>query len=140
MCNPMRPSILAALLLMVPSAVAMAQEIPEDFRKEWPDFRYLEPKQVRGLPAALRADLEKRNCRVPMFTKWDGPHNAIPGQFIKAGQQDWAVLCATPEKTTLLLYAGGDPAAVQPLRGPEHVPAKAVGDHDVVTDGHAEHV
>ena len=30
--------------------------------------------------------------------------------------------------------------AVQPLGRSEHVAAKAVGDHDVVADGHAEHV
>jgi hypothetical protein len=121
----MRLPLVAALSLSLAGAVA-AQEISDDFRKAWPDFRYLEPKQVRELPAAIRADLKKRGCRIPKFTKWDGAHNAIAGQFMQAGQRDWAVLCAEPDKTTILLYIGGEATAVQPLRMEEPDPRRFI--------------
>jgi hypothetical protein len=122
----MKLPTLAAISLVLPCAVVQAQEVSEEFRKEWPDFRYLEPKQVRDLPGAVRADLEKRACRIPRFMKWDGPHNAIQGQFMRAGQQDWAVLCATPDKTTILIYAAGAAESVQPLRGEDPDPRRFI--------------
>jgi hypothetical protein len=122
----MKPPILAAILFLFPCTPAQAQTAPEEFLKEWPDFRYLEPKQVRDLPAAVRADLEKRACRVPKFTKWDGAHNAIQGPFLGAGAQDWAILCATPDKTIILVYAGGLAETVQPLRGEDPDPRRFI--------------
>ncbi|HWA12546.1 MAG TPA: hypothetical protein VHA15_05595 [Burkholderiales bacterium] len=112
----MKLPVFAVFSLHLLAAAAQAQTLPEEFRKEWPDFRYLEPKQLRQLPAPVRADLESRGCRIPMFTKWDGPHNAIAGQFLEAGRQDWAVLCASDGKTAILVYPGGTADAVQPLR------------------------
>jgi hypothetical protein len=103
-----------------------AQPVSDEFRKEWPDFRYLEPKQIRNLPDAVRADLENRGCRIPKFMKWDGPHNAIQGQFMKAGQQDWAVLCATADKTVILLYPAGAAESVQPLRSEDADPRRFI--------------
>lgn len=119
-------------LRMIPAVLSLlcspvlAQSLSEEFRKEWPDFRYLEPKQIRELPAAVRADLELRGCRIPRFTKWDGPHNAIQGQFMQAGQQDWAVLCATDDKTVILLYPAGRANAVQPLRAEDADPHRFI--------------
>lgn len=121
----MKIASIAAFALLCACA-AQAQTIPEEFRKEWPDFRYLEPKQIRSLPDAVRADLESRGCRVPKFTKWDGPHNAIQGQFMKAGQQDWAVLCATADKSVILLYPAGAVESVQPLRNEEADPGRFI--------------
>ena len=121
----MKIATTAAVALLCASA-ALAQTISEDFRKEWPDFRYLEPRQVRDLPVPVRADLENRGCRIPKFTKWDGPHNAIPGQFMKAGQQDWAVLCATADKTMILLYPAGGTESVQPLRSEDAEPHRFI--------------
>jgi hypothetical protein len=48
------------------AAVAAAQDA--GIRKEWPDFRYFEPQQVRELPALIKSDLEKRGCKIPRFT------------------------------------------------------------------------
>ncbi|MGH8597930.1 MAG: hypothetical protein ACREXT_14830, partial [Gammaproteobacteria bacterium] len=93
---------------------------------EWPDFRYLEPRQVRELPAAIRADLEKRNCKIPRFTKWDAPHNVIQGQFLEPGQQDWAVLCRHQDKGSILLYPGNVNADVQTVRSEDHDPYRII--------------
>ena len=116
---------IAAVALLCACA-AHAQTIPEEFRKEWPDFRYVEPKLIRELPAAVRADLESRGCLIPKFTKWDGPHNAIQGRFIKAGQLDWAVLCASADKTIILLYPAGAAEGVQPLRNEDADPHRFI--------------
>ncbi|HEX7810371.1 MAG TPA: hypothetical protein VF460_00560 [Burkholderiales bacterium] len=121
----MKISPIAAIALLCACA-AQAQTIPEEFRREWPDFRYLEPRLIRELPAAVRADLDNRGCRIPRFTRWDGPHNAVQGQFIKAGQQDWAVLCAAGDKTVILLYPAGAADAVQPLRTEEADPHRFI--------------
>ncbi len=121
----MKIAPIAAVALLCACA-AQAQTIPEDFRKEWPDFRYLEPKQIRELPGPVRADLENRGCRIPKFTKWDGPHNVIQGAFVKAGQLDWAVLCAATDKTVILLYPAGAAEAVQPLRNEDADPHRFI--------------
>jgi hypothetical protein len=126
----MKIATIAAVALLCACA-AQAQTIPEEFRKEWPDFRYLEPRQMRELPAAIRADLENRGCRIPKFTKWDGPHNAIQGRFMNEDQQDWAVLCATADKSVILLYPAGGVDAVQPLRTEDADPHRFI---HVVTD------
>ena len=122
----MRFAILAALFGALACAAAQAQEIPEGFRKAWPDFRYVEPGQLRALPDAVRSDLERRGCRIPRFMKWDGPHNAIQGQFMQAGQQDWAVLCATPARTSLLVYPAGLANAVKALRAEDPDPRRFI--------------
>lgn len=122
----MKPPRMIPVLLALVCAATLAQSPTEEFRKEWPDFRYQEPKQIRDLPAAVRADLDNRGCRIPRFTKWDGPHNAIQGQFMKAGQQDWAVLCAAGDKTVILLYPAGAADAVQPLRTEEADPHRFI--------------
>jgi hypothetical protein len=98
----------AAPFLLVVACSAAGQEAPETFRKQWPDFRYLKPGQLRALPAAIRDDLEKLGCRIPMFTRWDGKHNAVQGQFLRAGQRDWAVLCRAGDNTGILLYPAGE--------------------------------
>ncbi|HEY5930651.1 MAG TPA: hypothetical protein VIU02_10105 [Burkholderiales bacterium] len=115
-----------AALSFLACFAAFAQPVSEEFRREWPDFRYLEPKQIRALPDTVRADLENRGCRIPKFTKWDGPHNAIQGQFMKAGQQDWAVLCSTADKTVILLYPAGTTESVQPLRSEDADPHRFI--------------
>lgn len=122
----MKLSRMIPVLLLLLCSPAPAQSLPEEFRKEWPDFRYLEPKLIRELPAALRADLEGRGCRIPKFTKWDGPHNVIQGAFMKPGQLDWAVLCAAAEKTVILLYPAGAAEAVQPLRNEDADPHRFI--------------
>ena len=114
------------LLLAALPVAAVAQATVEDVRKQWPDFRYLEPRQVRELPAPVRADLEKLGCRIPKFTKWDARHNIIHGQFFKAGQQDWAVLCQAGDKTGILLYPGGVASDLPMLRAEPSDPARTI--------------
>ena len=117
---------LALVISTVLAAAASAQTALTEIHKEWPDFRYLEPKQVRELPVVIRADLEKRGCKIPMFTKWDARHNVIQGQFLKPGQRDWAVLCRHQDKSTILIYPGSTTADVQLVRSEDHDPYRII--------------
>ena len=115
-----------SLLLASLPLAAMSQTTVEEVRKQWPDFRYLNPGQIRELPPAVRADLEKLGCRIPKFIKWDARHNAIQGQFFKAGQTDWAVLCQVGDRTGILLYPGGTAADLPMLRSEPTDPARTI--------------
>ena len=115
-----------SLLLASLPLAAMSQTTVEEVRKQWPDFRYLNPGQIRELPPAVRADLEKLGCRIPKFIKWDARHNAIQGQFFKAGQTDWAVLCQVGDKTGILLYPGGAASDLPMLRSEPTDPARTI--------------
>lgn len=105
------------VVLLLVCAHAFAQTTVEEMRRHRPDFRYLEPGQLRELPQVIRADLEKLGCRVPKFLKWDARHNVIQGQFFKAGQTDWAVLCEAAGKTGIMLYPGGAATDLPMVRG-----------------------
>ena len=105
---------LPALLQRVPDA--LAQHNLEQASKEWPDLKLLAPKQVKSLNDALRADLQKRGCRIPMFTKWDGRHNAISGAFLHAGSKDVAVLCLVDDDMSIIVYPNGGTANAQQVR------------------------
>lgn len=113
--------LLASLAL-----TAVAQTNVEQVRKQWPDFRYLDPGQIHGLPPAVRADLENLDCRIPKFIKWDARHNAIQGQFFKPGQTDWAVLCQVGDKTGILLYPGGTASDLPMLRSEPTDPTRTI--------------
>ena len=117
---------LALAISTVFAAAASAQTALSEIQKEWPDFRYLEPKQVRELPTVIRTDLEKRGCKIPRFTKWDARHNVIQGQFLKPGERDWAVLCRQQDKSSILIYPGGATAEVQLLRNEDHDPYRII--------------
>ena len=117
---------LAFAISTVFAAAANAQTALSEIQKEWPDFRYLEPKQVRELPAVIKADLEKRGCKIPRFTKWDARHNVIQGQFLKPGERDWAVLCRQQDKSSILVYPGSATANVQLMRSEDHDPYRII--------------
>lgn len=102
----MREMFLLTAALSI-SCAAHAQYNLEEAKKEFPDLRILAPAQVRTLPPAIREDLARRGCKVPIFTKWDGAHNAIRGQFARAGQQDLAVLCLHGDDMSVMVYWGG---------------------------------
>ncbi|MGQ0577920.1 MAG: hypothetical protein ACT4PQ_03305 [Betaproteobacteria bacterium] len=117
---------LALVISTALAGAASAQTASTEIHKEWPDFRYLEPKQLPELPALIRADLEKRACKIPRFTRWDARHNAIHGQFLKPGQRDWAVLCRQQDKTSILIYPASAAADVQLVRGQDHDPYRII--------------
>lgn len=121
----MKPG-LALTLSAVLAVSASAETTLQEIQKDWPDFRYLEPKQLREVPALIKADLEKRGCKIPRFTKWDARHNVIQGQFLKPGQRDWAVLCRHQDRSSILIYPGSAATDVQTLRSETHDPYRII--------------
>ena len=122
----MRSSRWFAVLLVMLCNAAAAQTTVEEVRKKWPDFRYLDPGQLRELPEAVRTDMQKLGCRIPKFMKWDARHNVIQGQFFKPGQTDWAVLCQAGDKTGILFYPGGAVTDLPMLRSEPTDPTRTI--------------
>lgn len=104
------------LAAMVAAGPVAAQHNLAEAQRDWPDLRLLVPAQIRTLPPALRADLQKRDCRVPLFTKWDGQHNVIRGAFSGPGRQDTAVLCFTGDDAVIVVYRDSAENKVEELR------------------------
>ncbi len=98
------------------SCPVYAQHNLDDAKKDWPDLRILEPDQVRILTPQVRSDLARRGCKVSLFTKWDGPHNTITGEFARPGQKDVAVLCLKADDMSILVYWAGSPDRAEELR------------------------
>jgi hypothetical protein len=122
----MKPGRWFAVLLALLCAAAAAQTTVEEVRRQWPDFRYFDPRQLRELPEVIRTDMQKLGCRVPKFVKWDARHNVIQGQFFKQGQTDWAVLCQVGDNTGILLYPGGAATDLPMLRREPTDPARTI--------------
>jgi hypothetical protein len=83
-------NVLPAFAFMFP---AMAQHNLTQAESDWPDLRIMRSGEVAELSPALRADLEKRGCRVPKFARWHAQHNVIRGRFADSTREDVAVLC-----------------------------------------------
>jgi len=64
----------------------------------------LAPAAFTQLPAAVRAELEKRGCLVPQTFRASQPENAISGAFREAGTADWAVLCSREGYSSILVF------------------------------------
>ena len=64
----------------------------------------LSPAAFLELPTNLVRELQRRGCTIPQDT-WSGQrNNVIKGQFKKAGQLDWAVLCSLKGVSTILVF------------------------------------
>ena len=69
--------------------------------------KYLPPAAFPELPDKVVSQLQGRKCMIPQFPKgWtiSDRINVTRGEFQKAGQKDWAVVCATATEVTLLIY------------------------------------
>ncbi len=75
--------------------------------KQWSySIRTLPPASFPDLPAAVRMELEKRQCMIPQTYQAKAPENVIQGEFYKKGSRDWAVLCSRNATSTLLVFSG----------------------------------
>ena len=64
------------------------------------------PSAFPELPKNIRADLERRKCKVPQLIH-EKKVNVIQGEFARRGQTDWAVLCEAGRITAILVYWNG---------------------------------
>lgn len=63
----------------------------------------LHPRDFPELPSRIVGELERRQCTIPQIVG-PGPHNVIKGQFTKARQIDWAVLCSREGSSAILVF------------------------------------
>jgi hypothetical protein len=70
----------------------------------------LSPSAFPELPKNLRADLTRRGCQIPQIPAAKQPHNVIKGEFAKAGQTDWAILCSIGGVSSIFVFWNGSTA------------------------------
>jgi hypothetical protein len=78
----------------------------------------LSPAAFPELPQRVARELQRRGCSIPQTVYARKPHNVIRGEFAKAGQTDWAVLCSADGVSRILVFWNGsdkDPAVIAPL-------------------------
>ena len=73
------------------------------------------PASFPGLPPAVRTDLDRRGCQVPQAYADRVPANVIRGEFTRAGQTDWAVLCSVDGQSAILVFRSGIATSVDEL-------------------------
>jgi hypothetical protein len=75
-------------------------------------IRNLPVSSYPDLPAAVADSLTSRGCVIPQTYEAKRPENVIHASLERPGSSDWAVLCATNGKVSLLVFfASGSPAA-----------------------------
>ena len=77
----------------------------------------LKPAVFSQLPKSIILYLQKRGCTVPQIFGESKPHNVIRGQFAKAGQIDWAVLCSRNRHSAILVFWSGSTKSVAEIAG-----------------------
>ena len=61
------------------------------------------------LPNAVVEQLNQRQCLIPQSYEAHHPENVVHGSLERAGSSDWAVLCSSEGKTSLLVFFGSAP-------------------------------
>lgn len=100
-----RGLLLLLLLVQPPKALPT----PQDWDAAVRAIVRVKPDAFKNLPAAVRTDLDRRQCTVPQPDGLDdaGPHNVITGRFTSQRSTDIAVLCSKGAVSTILVYRGG---------------------------------
>ena len=60
----------------------------------------------------MRQELDRRKCTIPQAWVNKKSHNVVKGEFIRAGQMNWAVLCSVRRVSSILVF--GDSSASNP--------------------------
>lgn len=73
--------------------------------------RHLPVSAFPELPPLVRAELERRNCLIPQTYEAHRPENVIRGSFSAPAAADWAALCSTEGRVSLLVFFSDRPEA-----------------------------
>jgi hypothetical protein len=74
-----------------------------------------------ALAPAARHALERRGCRVPQSPYAPSkPNNVVRGQFARAGQTDWAALCAANDQMIVVVVWGAPSACADTILQTAH--------------------
>ena len=79
-------------------------------------IRLLPIASFPDLPAAVAAELSRRQCMIPQSFEAKEPENVIHGAFRASGSSDWATLCSSQGTTTLYVFFAGEFQAPISLR------------------------
>jgi hypothetical protein len=105
------------LVLVMMARVGLAAQLPSP--QEWSQAdaatRRLTPSELGDVPQPVRAELDRRGCTIPQVYTGGRPHNAVRGQFRRAGQIDIAVLCSRARTSAILVFWAGDPRTVSEI-------------------------
>jgi hypothetical protein len=89
----------------------LGAQTPAEWQAAARAVRRLPPDSFPELPAAIRAALAARQCRVPQSFTSARPHNVIGGRFARPGQHDWAILCSHQDSSSILIFWGNEQAS-----------------------------
>jgi hypothetical protein len=119
---------LLVLVLAACAVVCRAQNPASSWENADRQVVRLSPKAFPELPGNLRVELERRGCTIPQVPPEvlmsDGRHNVIKGEFSKAGQTDWAVLCSIGRVSSILIFWNGSvlkPADIEKTADLDHL-------------------
>ena len=79
---------------------------------------YLKPRDFPRLPVSVRDTITSLGCEIPQSSDEAIPHNIIRGQFARAGQYDWVVMCSKKKLSTILVLWGGPARCSKKVWGP----------------------
>jgi hypothetical protein len=108
----------------------------------------LPPAAFRELPNGLVHELQRLGCTIPQVRGVRDRHNVIRGEFAKAGQRDWAVLCSKDGASTALVFWNGrrrNPARIGRAEDGDLFTRRIAAveredlDHQAIGDGSAVH-
>jgi len=109
----------AAVAMLFAAATSSLAQLPADLERTFQEAERrivrLPPTAFPELPGNVSRELRRRSCTIPQEAYAKKPHNVIRGEFAKAGQTDWAVLCSIRGVSTILVFWGGsevNPASI----------------------------
>jgi len=98
------------------SHISFAEEL-DALSKAVKNTLRLSPSAFPQLPQEVADELNKQKCKIPQEvvpgSKPGRPHNVVSGQFKKAGQTDWAVLCSVKEHSRIMIFLNGSAKDVE---------------------------
>lgn len=113
----LRNVCLSVAVASLPAVIEGSQRVGEQRHSnaQRTAIRTLSPEAFAELPTNIVRELQRRACRIPQAGSQARPNNVIKGEFAKAGQTDWAVLCSVKGTSRILVFWGGsevNPAAI----------------------------
>jgi len=115
----MKVLVVLSCAILVSALVSSRAQLPQP--AEWSradaETVRLAPSRFPDLPPAVRRDLERRQCTVPQpYSAAAGqPENVVRGRFTSSTAIDWAVLCSRQQRSSILIFRGGDTVRIDEL-------------------------
>jgi hypothetical protein len=72
-------------------------------------IHHLPPNAFPDLPASISDTLDRRGCVIPQTYEAHHPENLIHASFEHEGSSDWALLCASKNSVSLLVFFASAP-------------------------------